>query len=272
MAGGKMYLAAPRATTKTTSYQVGYPVRRGGYTKRATGATRKSKYARYDKIAASRLNNGIQWKQTLYGDECAITVPSASILYYANIIADIPKYRNDPTASAKQANLQQARTSDKLFLKGFKVNLSLVNQSTKTSQLRVIMFRSATTEEIPSGTGTNWIEALDGTAVQPSTQMSTAMTERFNYNLVKNKRVDMIFDKKLVVGSDGIPDGRNVKALSFYCKCNHTVQFESKGDSSSADDLKTGKYWLLLFGSNTADSYFGSLDIHWDINAVWAEA
>jgi len=267
-----MYLSAPRATSNSKTYQVGYPVRSQTGYKVTRKSTRKSRYASYDKLAAKRLNNGIQWKQTLYGDECAITVPSAPILYYANIIADIPKYRNDALASAKQANLQQARTSDKLFLKGFKVNLSLVNQSTKTSQLRVIMFRSATTEEVPSGTGTNWIEALDGTAVQPSTQMSTAMTERFNYNLVKNKRVDMIFDKKLVVGSDGIPDGKNVKALSFYCKCNHTVQFESKGDSSSADDLKTGKYWLLLFGSNTADSYFGTLDIHWDINAVWAEA
>jgi len=270
-----MYLAAPRATTKTTSYQVGYPVARGSsFSKKGakSGYSKKGRYASYDRLAARRLNNGIQWKQTLYGDEVALTVPSSARIVYTNIVSDIPKYRNDALATAQQANLQQARTSDKLFLKGFKVNLSLVNQSTKTSQLRVILFRNSTTEEVPSLTAANWVEALDGSAVTPSTQMSIAMTERFNTDLVKNKSRDIIFDKKLVVGSDAIADTRNVKGLSFYCKCNHTVQFESKGDTSSSDDCKTGKYWLIFMSSNTADSYYGSLDIHWDINAVWAEA
>lgn len=266
---GRMYAGAKRKSY-TAKLATSDPNSRtwGGHTRRAN----KSKYAKVDKLAAKRLNNGIQWKQTLYGDEAALTVPSGAYIIYNQIVSDIPKYRNDSLATAKQANLQQARTSDKLFLRGFKVNISLVNQSTKTSQLRVIFFRNPTTEEVPSATATNWVEALDGSSQTPATQMSTAMTERFNTDLVKNKSKDIVFDRKLIVGSDAIADGKNVKALSFFVNVNHTVQFESKGDTSSADDCKTGKYYLLLMGSNTADSYFGTLDIHWDINAVWAEA
>lgn len=232
-----------------------------------------NRYRRLDRIASKRLNNGLQWKQTLYGGNQVLQVGSLNTLFtYTNMIADIPKYRADPTATDPMANLQIARTSDKLFLKGFKVNLSITNFSTQTTMIRFFLFRNNSWEETFLNDGSNLIESLAGNSTTYSTLMSTAMTERFNTDLVRNKRRDLLFDRRVIVASVNSTEAKNATYRSFYVKCNHICQFESKGTTAQGDDLKTGKYIFCAFISNPTNGDSGTTAFHWDINAVWAQA
>lgn len=267
----KMPYRRPRAFRAPTAARSAY--RRRLYRRRRARPTRASRYSAMSRLVSRRLNDGVQWKQTLYGSNVVLRVAGLPAIFESDMyVRDIPKYRNDPTAPARFANLQQARTSDKILLKGFKVNLSVTNFSTETTCIRFIMFRNNSWNESYIIGGTNLIETLDGGTSGPSSLLSTAMTERFNTDLVRNKRRDILFDRKLVVGRNTSDDAKDLARASFYVPCMHICQFESKGDTGGSDDLKTGTYWLVAWVSNVPNTAAGDTSFHYDINAVWAEA
>jgi len=244
-------------------------------TYRKRSSTLATRYAKNTRLVSRRLNDGVQFKSSLYGDDiallCGTAVPANHVHLKDTFISDIPKYRNDPTASSKQANLTQVRTSDKIMLRGFKVVLGVNNKSTFATHVRFMMIRAATLQELPSSNGDNWIKTLDGTPAAVATEMQVALTERFNYDLVRTRK-DIIFDRRFIVGSTATLDGTAQKRLSFFVPLNHICVFESKGDTASADDLKTGKYTLMVWAANHDESNGGYTNFHYDINAVWAQA
>jgi len=259
-----VYAKKSRFTSKRRA-----PVRRT-YRKRTAAAPR---YAKSTRLASKRLSSGVQWKSTLYGDDIALQGGTTNTYFLAtNLVSNIPKYRNDPTATATQANLDQARTSDKLFLKGFKASLGVNNKSTYATALRVVLIRSISLLEVPSSNSSNWVESLDGGATTPSTEMQSHMTERLNGDLVRNKRKDIIFDKRFLLGGTATLDRSAQQAKHFFVPCNHTCVFESKGDSTSATHLRTGQYYLMMWLVNHDEANGGYTNIHYDINAVWAQA
>lgn len=225
--------------------------------------------------ALAKLNHGIQWKQTLYGENVALNTSGTNRVAFRNgFVRDIPKYRNDPTATNKQANLDQCRTSDKLLIKGFNVKYIAVNYSSKTSLIRVILFRNNSWNEAvdDSLNASNWFKNIDGASTSPNTLISTFGTLRFNDNLVKNKRVDILSDRKMYMSpASTSSDGKDIVRSSFYIPLNQIAQFESKGDSTSADDLKTGTYTMLICIANS-DQTTGDMVLNYEVNVVWAQA
>jgi len=259
-----VYAKKSRFTSKRRA-----PVRRA-YRKRTTTASR---YPKASRLASKRLSSGVQWKSTLYGDDLALQGGTSNTYHLnSNIVSTIPKYRNDPTATATQANLDQARTSDKLFLKGFKVSLGMNNKSSYATAVRVVLIRSISLLEVPSSNTSNWCEALDGGSTYPSTEMQSHMTERLNGDLVRNKRKDIIFDKRILLGATGTLDRSGQASRHFFVPCNHTCVFESKGDSTNSTHLRTGQYYLMIWLVNHDEANGGYTLIHYDINAVWAQA
>jgi len=223
-------------------------------------------------MVSKRLNSGVQFKSTLYGDDIALQAGTFNTYYTKeDLVRDIPKYRNDPTATGRMANLHQSRTSDKLLLRGFKVNIGINNGSSYTTHVRFVIIRSKAYEEIPATNATNWCKSLDGSATSPSGELQTALTERFNYDLCASRK-DMLCDRRFILGATASLDRSQVRRQSFWIPCNHTCIFESKGDSSSADDLKTGRYTLMIWTANSQETNGGYTSVHYDINAIWAQA
>jgi len=264
-----VYARKSRVTAKRRA-----PVRRRTYRKRPA-TTVATRYAKNTRLVSRRLNDGVQFKSTLYGDDigflCGTAVPANHAYLKDTFVADIPKYRNDPTASSKQANLTQVRTSDKILLRGFKVVLGANNKSAYPTHIRFMMIRAATLQEIPASDGGNWIKTLNGDPAAVATEMQVALTERFNYDLVRTRK-DVIFDRRFILGATATLDGTAQKRLSFFVPLNHICVFESKGDTASSDDLKTGKYTLMIWACNHDEDNGGYTNCHYDINAVWAQA
>nr|QJI53724.1 MAG: capsid protein [Cressdnaviricota sp.] len=244
-------------------------IRKRTYRKRAAPTAR---YTKTSRMVSKRLNDGVQYKSTLYGNDIALVAGTTSSYFYnENFVRDIPKYRNDPTASSKQANFAQCRTSDKILLRGFKVSIGINNNSSYPTAIRIIMIRSKSFEEVPATNAVNWCKGTDGGSTSPSGEMQTHLTERFNFDLCTSRR-DFIFDRRVILGQSASLDTAAFKRISFFVPLNHVCIFESKGDTSSADDLKTGRYGLMIWSANTDEANGGNTAIHYDINAVWAQA
>jgi len=236
--------------------------------------TRKVAYSRLNARVSRRLNDGIRWKQHTIDRGFTLAPGLYNYNYAEDYVMTIPKYRFDSLATATQGNLQVARTSDKLFLKGFNCRIGLTNKSTMVTYCRFILIRASNLFEAVSAFSANWIMDPSGTAVAPSLNLSTFLTQRFNTDLVKNKSKDILFDKTVRLGifmGDGpIPSSR---LLKFYIPCSHTVQFEAKGTAADSDDLKTGKYCLLAMTTNEdGGTNAGNIECVTSITATYAEA
>jgi len=220
---------------------------------------------------ARKLDDGIKRKSSRYTFDISFISPSAPIFYTDIVVSDIPKYRNDPTASTRQANLDIARTSDKLFIKDISIHCSANNSSTVAGNLRLLFFRNSGQDEVPSGIGGNWFMDASGSPLAASIFAYNLPSQRYNYDLVKYKS-DLFLDKQMTFGPDTSTEGNNLGHRNWYKKINQVALYESKGDSSSADDLKTGKYCLAVAHANTSGTYHGELDVRLTIVVNYCEA
>lgn len=240
---------------------------------------RPSKRVRYQRalsrstrFAAKRLGSGVQFHKTGYGAPLTLAVGGTALYAYDTFIRDIPKYRNDPTATARQANLQICRLRDKIYVKGVKVRLGLCSLDPNQNVcVRMLFLRNSAWDENVDTGGSNWYEAEDDGAVMlPSSSMPTAMVQHFNKDLIRNRK-DLFFDKKVILAGTSGYTGRSSRYLEFYLPINQLAIFESKGDSASADDISTGRYYLLFHASSNDGLATGDIKIDWTMDFIWSE-
>lgn len=218
------------------------------------------------------LGNGVQWHKTTYALDYTMNTSFVPRVSYEEIVRDIPKYRNDPTATNRQANLAQARVRDRIFVKGAKFRIA--STSTETADwmnLRWIFFRNNAWDEAIDAAGTNWIKNVDGSNGTPSTEYRYHSIERFNTDLVKNKRRDILFDRQYKLPPVTASNPGIMTRREFYVPINQIACFESKGDSSSADDLSTGRYWFIGSISNHDNSGSGDVKTYVNVELIWCE-
>lgn len=240
--------------------------------KRPKSATYKRRQ-NTNRFIAKRLGDGVQYHKTAYGETVTMTVGGTATWYNADFVRDIPKYRNDPTASARQANLQICRLRDKIYVKGMKFRLGVANLDPNQSVcLRTIFLRnSAWDENVDTGAG-NWYESVvDGSYVLPSSSMPTALIQHFNMDLLRDKKKDLFFDKKIILAPTGGSTGASCAYREFYVPINQLAIFESKGDAASADDLTNGRYWILFSVSSNDGAATGDIKMNYTCDFIWSE-
>lgn len=215
------------------------------------------------------LGNGVSYKTKLYGENVIMNHSIIPNYQYVDMVRDIPRFLAGSTTSSN--NLSQARLRNKLYIKGIKFNISMVNYDPdRIVAIRVFFFRNNSWDETLFTGNTNLVEALNGNAATPSKLITTATTERFNVNLVRNRKRDLFFDKTFYM-QRYTANGGYVRKRSFYVPINQLALFESKTEASQQDDLKTGRYCLCVSLSNDNDSSGTDMAFHWDANIIYAE-
>lgn len=226
-------------------------------------------------FVAKRLGDGVQYHKTSYGEQITMSVGGTATWFYDAIGRSIPKYRNDPTASGREANMQICRIRDKLYFKGAKVRLGVANLDVNQPvMLRWIFIRnSAWDEEVSTaGFGANWFKStVDGSNEGPNVSMPTALTQSFNTDHLRDKRKDLFFDKKIILAPLGGATGRSCAYYNFYLPIDQMGIFESKGDTASADDLAGGRYYMLFTVSSNDAGVTSDIKIDWKLDLIWAE-
>lgn len=165
-------------------------------------------------------------------------------------LGNIPKYRNDTLATVQVANLHQARLKDNLTLKSFKFIMTLDASTARSQLVRIIIFRGTSPAEIFNDSGSNLFTeyttaASSGASRAMKNTSPQGQTLPFNMNLVRHKR-DYIHDKTYFVAGNTNLDGLNMKTIVINKRINYKIEYEEKGDTTSATELKGGLFWIFL--------------------------
>lgn len=211
----------------------------------------------YSRVATQAFNPAMKKKHQSYEVAGDLTVSgSATTRYLLNtgVISTIPKYRNDTLASVGMANLYLARQSDKIYLRNMHVHISALNTSTKTTYVKIWLFRNTSPNEVPAtvaaGAG-NWFKddfgAVSTMAVPPFYATAQPLNTDF-----WDKKKDLVFVKTIKMSATNDPNGNDIYDRSFRKKLGYSVRYESKGDSTSAAELRGGNYYLLMAAYNNS--------------------
>jgi len=233
--------------------------------------TTKPKVAKLP-LVKKLLDAGIQYKKTLYtGAGNLDTYAGPAQHLYDELVRDIPKYRNDALATNRQGNLHQSRTSDKIFVKGIMIRMTFINFSTVTNcQWRLMLFRNNGWEEgfVPFS---NLFKQYDGSNAPPSVYSANLARQRFNHDLVRSKK-DIFLDKYFTSGIRG--NQNNLTVYNKYIPIDQVADWETKGDGTSAIELKNGRYQLVLCLARDqgSDVNLGICSWGYEIDVIWAQS
>lgn len=255
------------------NFKRGATVKSRGFTaKPSTKRVRRIRRARQSKFIARRLGSGVQWHKTSYGGNITMSTGVVPRQYLEDVIRDIPKYRNDPTATARQANLQYARLRDRIYLKGFKLQYNAMSHDVSHwITFRVIVFRNSAWDEPIDTGGTNWMRAVtDGGILAPSTDGRHLSIQKFNTNMCRSRK-DILLDRQMQLKPFVTDNASVMQKRSYWIPVNQLVEWEAKGDSASSDDLKFGRYWFLFMIGTNDGTASGEVNFYYNVDAVWSE-
>lgn len=228
------------------------------------------------KLAIMRTINARQpYKCNRFITGVAMTPTVASSYIDLNML-NIPKW--DSATTGTQANLNETRTRDSVYLKSIRLQLSLVTDYFPQHRLRVIMLWNRTiNEQLNFVTLGNLFQSTTFQDQGPITAYNQMVLQRINENLLTSRR-DILFDRTYTLNTSASPPanpqaamGKNSIRFTKWIQINKLVHYEI-GASLTNTIAKEGNIFMIFLVSTIGTGTpAGNIYLNWNRELFFLE-
>lgn len=207
-------------------------------------------------------------------------VPGGTFTYVDSGYLKIPIYDPSPTLT-QEANIIETRTTDLCYVKGLHLKMSMIDNISNNTRIRVIvLYQNTVNEQLTVPSLNNLFQTADFVVDSPNAAYNNLFVQHVNKRLIRSRK-DILYDRTFdmapynsnpavstPLGAAGNYTRTQVR-INKYLKLNKLINFES-GNGASVP--KQGNLHLIVCLSQAGDGVLtGDLFGQWETRLHFAE-